>query len=291
MHSLKDDKRLFGRGGATIARGEAEALAIDALGFIAGDRVLLDRFLALTGLEAGSLRSAAAKPTFLPAVLDFLLGHEPTLLAFAETTGTDPTKVPQARAALRPRSGRRRPVSRKMATVGPAIDSLEQNHPALLVLDVDEVVLEFIAPFERLLQERGARLHPESFRLTGNVRSISTGTALTGHELDQATTLLYEEQERRQPAVTGVAASLSRLSRRADVVFLTAMTPSYYDRRRALLDREGLLWPMIATERSKGAVVAELTERWQGPVVFVDDLPPNLESVRRSAPSRSTSST
>ena len=41
---------------------------------------------------------------------------------------------------------------------------------------------------------------------------------------------------------------------------------------------------MIATERSKGAVVAELRERWRGTSIFVDDLPPNLASVRKSSP-------
>lgn len=171
---------------------------------------------------------------------------------------------------------------KQVSTRGPRVEELTKSHDALLVLDVDEVVLEFIAPFSNILDERGARLHPESFRLTGNVRSISTGTALTGHELDQATALLYEEQEARQFLVRDVSEALSRLSRKADIVFLTAMTPSYYDQRRRLLDREGLTFPMIATKHSKGTVVAELGKRWKGPIVFVDDLPPNLETVRRS---------
>ena len=175
-------------------------------------------------------------------------------------------------------------MSRPLVTAGPAIASLEQRGDSLLILDIDEVVLEFIAPFGALLEQHGARLHPESFKLTGNVRSISTGTALTGHELDQLTVRLYEEQETRQRPVAGVSETLRQLARRTDILFLTAMTPSYYDVRRALLDREGLAYPMIATERSKGAVVAELRERWRGTSIFVDDLPPNLASVRKSAP-------
>ncbi|KQT86421.1 hypothetical protein ASG48_07045 [Aurantimonas sp. Leaf443] len=162
--------------------------------------------------------------------------------------------------------------------------TLKPTKPGLLVLDIDEVVLEFIAPFERLLEEMGARLHVDGFRLTGNVRSISTGTALTGHELDGITARLYEEQIERQPAVPGVLKALESLSSLADIVFLTAMTPSYHARRRTLLDGLGLTHPMIATERSKGGVVAELAALWGGPVVFVDDLPPNLEAVRRSVP-------
>ncbi|KQQ91445.1 hypothetical protein [Aureimonas sp. Leaf324] len=170
------------------------------------------------------------------------------------------------------------------ATRGPQVADLPKRHEALLVLDIDEVVLHFIAPFCELLSEYGAKLHFDSFKLTGNVRSISTGTALTGHELDGVTERLYVEQTGRQQPVEGVGAALSRLSAIADIVFLTAMTPAFYDQRRELLDTASLHWPMIATERSKGGVVAELAQRWRGPIAFVDDLPPNLEGVRRSVP-------
>ncbi|MBO0662647.1 hypothetical protein LQ948_07590 [Jiella sp. MQZ9-1] len=169
-------------------------------------------------------------------------------------------------------------------TAGPDIANLAKHREALLILDIDEVVLEFIGPFCALLEEHGAKLHPESFRLTGNVRSLSTGAALSGNRLDKLTDQLYREQGARQTLVAGVAAALKRLSADADIVFLTAMTPAFYDQRRALLDANGLAYPMIATERSKGGVVAELCERWSGPVIFVDDLPPNLEQVHRSAP-------
>lgn len=175
-------------------------------------------------------------------------------------------------------------MTRAPVTAGPDIAALDKAHDGLLVLDVDEVVLHFIAPYMALLEEFGARLHVESFHLTGNVRSISTGAAVSGGELDRLTVRLYEEQEARQAPVAGVGAALKRLSAAADIVFLTAMTPAYYGQRRRLLDHAGLPYPMIATERSKGAVVAELRSRWSGPIVFVDDLPPNLVSVARSAP-------
>ncbi|MBB3998755.1 hypothetical protein [Aureimonas pseudogalii] len=169
-------------------------------------------------------------------------------------------------------------------TVGPDVTSLPQQHDALVVLDIDEVVLHFIAPFCDLLAEHGAQLHFDSFKLTGNVRSLSTGAALTGHSLDGITAQLYAEQARRQSPVDGVVQAVERLSEIADVVFLTAMTPSFYEQRRALLNKVGLRAPMIATDRPKGAFLAEMRKRWRGPIAFVDDLPPNLVGVRRSAP-------
>lgn len=170
-------------------------------------------------------------------------------------------------------------------TAGPAVLELPRNHDALIVLDVDEVVLHFIAPFQDLLASFGARLHFDSFKMTGNVRSQSTGAALTGHELDRSTEQLFREQEARQTLVEGAQAAIERLGTRCDIVFLTAMPPHHYEPRRRLLDREGLAHrPMIATQRSKGALIAEMRQRWSGPIAFVDDLPSNLEGVRRSVP-------
>ena len=79
---------------------EAEALAIMGLGFIAADPELLPRFLALTGIEAASIRRAAREPGFLAGVLSFINAHEPTLLRFAATAGTTPDRVAAALRAL-----------------------------------------------------------------------------------------------------------------------------------------------------------------------------------------------
>jgi hypothetical protein len=78
----------------------AEALAIQALGFVASDPELLPRFLAITGIEARSIRQAAGEPGFLAGVLQFLLAHEPTLLRFAEATGISPSAVGKALRSL-----------------------------------------------------------------------------------------------------------------------------------------------------------------------------------------------
>jgi hypothetical protein len=83
-----------------VSSENAEALAIDALGFIASDPELLPRFLALTGIEAHAIRQAAREPGFLAGVLDFVLAHEPTVMAFCEATGTDPSSVSEARRAF-----------------------------------------------------------------------------------------------------------------------------------------------------------------------------------------------
>lgn len=85
---------------AASMREEAETIAVKALGFVAADPELLPRFLAITGIEAHSIRRAASEPGFLAGVLQFILAHEPTLLRFAEETGTPPASVGKALRAL-----------------------------------------------------------------------------------------------------------------------------------------------------------------------------------------------
>ena len=60
---------------------------------VASDPELLPRFLAITGIEAHTIRQAAGEPGFLAGVLTFILAHEPTLLRFSEESGIAPARV------------------------------------------------------------------------------------------------------------------------------------------------------------------------------------------------------
>ena len=64
-----------------------------ALAFLAAEPDRLERFLALSGLDAGSIRKAAAEPGFLAAVMEHLLADETLLLAFAANEGMMPESV------------------------------------------------------------------------------------------------------------------------------------------------------------------------------------------------------
>ncbi len=86
-------RRPAGRKGADEkARQEAASeLAIAAFAFLADDPDALGRFLAISGLEAQSIRAAARERGFLLGVLDFLAGDERLLLAFANQNESIPT--------------------------------------------------------------------------------------------------------------------------------------------------------------------------------------------------------
>ena len=60
----------------------------------------MQRFLALTGIEAQSLRDAAREPNFLLGVLDYLAGDDALLAAFAGDAAIEPGVVVVARDLL-----------------------------------------------------------------------------------------------------------------------------------------------------------------------------------------------
>ena len=88
------------KGRSANAREAAEAIAVQALSYIAQDGERLGRFLSLTGIGPGEIRSAAHEPGFLAGVLDYLAGDERLLTEFAKDTGHDPTTVGAARLAF-----------------------------------------------------------------------------------------------------------------------------------------------------------------------------------------------
>ena len=87
-------------GAPELRREMAETLAVEALGYIAGEPETLGRFLAASGLGPATLRRAAADPQFLAGVLDFVLADETLLLAFAGRTGIEPGNIAKARRAF-----------------------------------------------------------------------------------------------------------------------------------------------------------------------------------------------
>lgn len=98
MTRIDGDRRSSSKNNALAER--AEALAIEALTFLAGDSQALERFMSLSGLSPETLREAAAQPGFFAGVLDFLAADEPLLLAFAANAGRDPAEIERARQAL-----------------------------------------------------------------------------------------------------------------------------------------------------------------------------------------------
>ena len=78
----------------------AQAIALQAAAFIFAEDQLRDRFLALSGTGAEDIRARIEDRDFLASLLEFLIGHEPDVLAFAGAAGEKPEHVISAWRAL-----------------------------------------------------------------------------------------------------------------------------------------------------------------------------------------------
>ncbi|MGY6247269.1 DUF3572 domain-containing protein [Bosea thiooxidans] len=79
---------------------DAEALAVQALGFLASEPERIGPFLAATGLDPANLRAAAGEPGFLAAVLEHIGSSDSLLLEFAGNLRLNPEIVAEARRRL-----------------------------------------------------------------------------------------------------------------------------------------------------------------------------------------------
>jgi hypothetical protein len=79
---------------------DEEALALGALGWTLSDDARAGRLVALTGLTPAGMRERLEDRDFLAAVLRFLEGHEPDLVACADEFRVSPAALVAAREAL-----------------------------------------------------------------------------------------------------------------------------------------------------------------------------------------------
>ncbi len=160
------------------------------------------------------------------------------------------------------------------------IAELSRDTRPLLVLDVDEVVLEFIRPFIGFLGAQGLRFDTMSFRLNGNISDVASGMALDNDRVAALLDGFFAVQAEWQVAAEGAGETIRALADGAEIVMLTAMPHKHRAVRRALLDRLDFPYPLLTTERAKGPAIRQLRGEHARPVAFVDDLPHNLVSVR-----------
>ncbi len=81
-------------------QASAETLALQALGWLAGQDELFQTFLGASGASAQEVAARATEPEFLGAVLDFLLMDDQWIIGFCDAAGLPYDRPLQARAML-----------------------------------------------------------------------------------------------------------------------------------------------------------------------------------------------
>lgn len=160
------------------------------------------------------------------------------------------------------------------------IAELSRDTRPLLVLDVDEVLLEFVRPFMSFLDAQGLEHRLTSFRLHGNIHDRASGAAIEDERVTRLIDDFFVAQHDWQTVAEGAVDAVAGLAAGAEIVMLTAMPHRHRGTRRTLLDRFGFPYPLLTTETEKGPAIRLLRGDHPRPVAFVDDIPRNLISVR-----------
>ncbi len=164
------------------------------------------------------------------------------------------------------------------------IEELSHDSRPLLVLDVDDVLLDFVKPFPVYLESRGYKLSLDTFRLHGNIADIATGIAAEAGTVTELVDAFFVAQSEWQGVTEGAAEALEFIGDRAEIILLTAMPHRHRQSRIDHLDGLGFKYPLLTTEMAKGPAIKRLRGDGGRPVAFVDDQPRNLASAKESVP-------
>jgi len=154
----------------------------------------------------------------------------------------------------------------------------------LVICDVDEVIVRFVARLELHLAERGCWLDKQSFALNGNIRRLGSDAPLATAEVRDLLTEFLSDHTATFDPVEGAVDALNELGEIANVVLLTNMPRQHSAKRTENLRGHGLEQPVVTNAGYKGPAVSALMNDVEGPSVFLDDSDGNLASVREHRP-------
>lgn len=168
--------------------------------------------------------------------------------------------------------------------IGAQLAQLDHDPARPLILcDADEVLLAFMAAFERFLHAGGHYFAWRSYALDGNVRLRADDGAVSKAGVRKLIEEFYADHAETLAPVAGAAETLKHLAARADIVILTNLWRRHLEARRRQLAGHGLPYPVISNTGSKGPPVAWFAERARAPLYFIDDSPRHHASVARDA--------
>lgn len=163
------------------------------------------------------------------------------------------------------------------------VSSLQVDLPTLIV-DADEVLLQFVAGLETYFPTRGFELRLDSFQLSGNIYHLETGDRADGGQVKELIADFFQDCVDDVAPVDGAAEALAVLSRHFQIVILSNVPQNCRERRQKSLSKLGMAFPVIANKGEKGPSVKTINDTVRSQTFFIDDLPPNHTSVARHSP-------
>jgi hypothetical protein len=154
----------------------------------------------------------------------------------------------------------------------------------MVIVDVDEVLALFMLGFERFVRRHGLEMRITRFALFENIYRPGASEPI---DLEHGRALFegfFDTDGADIDPAPGARQAVATLARETSIVILTNAPAKNRGARAAWLQRHGFPYPLVMNNGPKGSAVAALRELTAGPVAFVDDLLPNLESVAFIAP-------
>jgi hypothetical protein len=154
----------------------------------------------------------------------------------------------------------------------------------LLICDVDDVVVNFIADFNGFLGQHGLELRPVPYLHHGVVFKIGVEIAVDDSEANLLIDQFFALHTHEMTALDGAVDALLRLQEECSVVYLTNLPHSAGDLRRKNLARFGLTGPVITNSGPKGPAIRHLSGLTAKAAAFIDDSPLFVASSYSHAP-------
>jgi hypothetical protein len=159
--------------------------------------------------------------------------------------------------------------------------NISVNKP-LLIVDADEVLVQFLQPFTRYLQALDWQIHLTEYRLEYAIRRADGLVADEGETFALVQGFIDAETH-RQPTINGAATALSSLAKQAQIVVLSNVPQRRYLDRLANLRGHAMDYALVANAGPKGPALAALSAGMNAPIAFIDDSPAQIESAAEHA--------
>jgi hypothetical protein len=154
----------------------------------------------------------------------------------------------------------------------------------LVIVDVDEVLALFMRGFEKFIGGHGLELRIDRFALFQNIYRPGEVSHLDVGDGRRLFDAFFACDPQDMDVAPGAVEALAGLATQATIVILTNAPPSSRPARARWLIDNRLPYPLVVGAGPKGRAVAAMAARTNRPTAFVDDLLPNLDSVRVEAP-------
>ena len=154
----------------------------------------------------------------------------------------------------------------------------------LIVTDADEVLFYFLEGLEAFMHLEDLYYDNASYALSGNIRRRADNVALDRPAVTALIDRFFAARTEHMRPVDEAAATLSRLSERAQVVVLSNLPHSQRLARQRSLRAHGMDYPLLTNTGTKGGALRTLTDQMTAPLVFIDDIGQHHVSVKEEAP-------